>query len=103
MHGDLQVFGYRIDDFAYLTDVKTIEAEEITKLIGLKVLVVNALREEPHFSHFNLQEALDFIAVVNPERAYLTHISHIMGFHEEVQKKLPKNVFIAYDNLEINL
>ena len=65
--------------------------------------MVNALREEPHFSHFNLQEALDFIAVVNPERAYLTHISHIMGFHEEVQKKLPKNVFIAYDNLEINL
>jgi len=103
MHGDLQVFGYRIDDFAYLTDVKTIEAAEMDKLKNLKVLVVNALREEPHFSHFNLQEALDFIALVKPEKAYLTHISHILGFHEEVQKRLPENVFLAYDNLEITL
>ena len=103
MHGDLQVFGYRIDDFAYLTDVKTIEEKEVAKLQNLKVLVVNALREEPHFSHFNLQEALDFIALVKPEKAYLTHISHIMGFHEEVQKKLPENVFLAYDNLEITI
>ncbi|WP_026714076.1 MBL fold metallo-hydrolase [Flavobacterium daejeonense] len=103
MHGDLQVFGYRIDDFAYLTDVKTIEDVEIDKLKNLKVLVVNALREEPHFSHFNLEEALAFIALVKPEKAYLTHISHIMGFHEEVQQKLPENVFLAYDNLEITL
>ncbi|GIZ07614.1 MBL fold metallo-hydrolase [Flavobacterium sp. UMI-01] len=103
MHGNLQVFGYRIDDFAYLTDVKTIDEKEIAKLQNLKVLVVNALREEPHFSHFNLQEALDFIALVKPEKAYLTHISHIMGFHEEVQKKLPDNVFLAYDNLEITI
>jgi phosphoribosyl 1,2-cyclic phosphate phosphodiesterase len=103
MHGKLQVFGYRIDDFAYLTDVKTIEESEIAKLQKLKVLVVNALREEPHNTHFNLQEALDFIALVKPEKAYLTHISHIMGFHEEVQQKLPKNVFLAYDNLEITL
>ena len=103
LHGDLQVFGYRIDTFAYLTDVKTIEDVEIEKLKGLKVLVVNALREESHFSHFNLQEALDFIAKVAPEKAYLTHISHLMGFHEEVQKKLPENVFLAYDNLEITL
>lgn len=103
MHGDLQVFGYRIDDFAYLTDVKTIEKAEIEKLKNLKVLVVNALREEPHFSHFNLEEALAFIALVKPEKAFLTHISHVMGFHEEVQKKLPENVFLAYDNLEITL
>ncbi|MES2241071.1 MAG: MBL fold metallo-hydrolase [Bacteroidota bacterium] len=103
MHGDLQVFGYRIDDFAYLTDVKTIEQEEIDKLKNLKVLVVNALREEHHFSHFNLQEALDFIALVKPEKAYLTHISHVLGFHAEVQQKLPENVFLAYDNLEITL
>ncbi|HJS00430.1 MAG TPA: MBL fold metallo-hydrolase [Flavobacterium sp.] len=103
MHGDLQVFGYRIDDFAYLTDVKTIEDVEIEKLQGLKVLVVNALREEHHFSHFNLQEALDFIALVKPKKAYLTHISHVLGFHEEVQKRLPENVFLAYDNLEITL
>lgn len=103
LHGNLQVFGYRIDDFAYLTDVKTIEDVEIEKLKNLKVLVVNALREEHHFSHFNLQEALDFIALVKPEKAYLTHISHILGFHEEVQKRLPENVFLAYDNLEITL
>jgi phosphoribosyl 1,2-cyclic phosphate phosphodiesterase len=103
MHGNLQVFGYRIDDFAYLTDVKTIEKNEIDKLKSLKVLVVNALREEPHATHFNLQEALDFITLIKPEKAYLTHISHIMGFHEEVQQKLPENVYLAYDNLEITI
>ena len=103
MHGNLQVFGYRIDDFAYLTDVKTIDVIEIQKLKNLKVLVINALREEPHDTHFNLQEALDFITLVQPEKAYLTHISHIMGFHKEVQKKLPANVFLAHDNLEITL
>lgn len=103
MHGNLQVFGYRIDDFAYLTDVKTIEKTEIAKLKNLKVLVVNALREDPHATHFNLQEALDFITLIQPEKAYLTHISHIMGFHEEVQQKLPENVYLAYDNLEITI
>ena len=103
MHGNLQVFGFRIDDFAYLTDVKTIEDTEIAKLKNLKVLVVNALREEPHNTHFNLQEALDFIRLLKPKKAYLTHISHMLGFHEAVQKKLPDNVFLAYDNLEITL
>jgi len=102
-HGSLQVFGYRIDDFAYLTDVKTIEKSEMDKLKGLKVLVVNALREEPHTTHFNLQEALDFIQLIQPEQAYLTHISHIFGFHEDIQKKLPENVFVAYDTLEITI
>jgi len=86
-----------------LTDVKTIEDTEIAKLKNLKVLVVNALREEPHNTHFNLQEALDFIMLLKPEKAYLTHISHMLGFHEIVQKKLPDNVFLAYDNLEITL
>ncbi|MFV8393534.1 MBL fold metallo-hydrolase [Flavobacterium sp. LB2P6] len=103
MHGNLQVFGYRIDDFAYLTDVKTIEKSEIEKLKNLKVLVINALREEPHDTHFNLKEALDFITLVQPKKTYLTHISHIMGYHEEVQKNLPSTVFLAYDNLEITL
>ena len=103
MHGNLQVFGYRIDDFDYLTDVKTIEKSEIEKLKNLKVLVINALREEPHDMHFNLKEALDFITLVQPKTTYLTHISHIMGFHEEVQKRLPENVFLAYDNLEITI
>ena len=103
MHGNLQVFGYRIDDFAYLTDVKTIDESEIPKLKNLKVLVINTLREEPHFSHLNLEEALDLIALLKPEKTYLTHVSHLFGFHEEVQKKLPENVYLAYDNLEITL
>jgi phosphoribosyl 1,2-cyclic phosphate phosphodiesterase len=103
MHGDLQVFGYRIDDFVYLTDVKTIEQSEIEKLKNVKVLVINALREEPHDTHFSLQDALDFITLVRPEKTYITHISHVLGFHEEVQKKLPPTVFLAYDNLEITI
>ena len=103
MHGNLQVFGYRIDDFVYLTDIKTIAITEINKLKGVKVLVINALREEEHNTHFNLKEALNFIHLVQPEKAYITHISHLLGFHEEVQQKLPKNVFLAYDNLEITL
>lgn len=103
MHGSLQVFGYRIDDFAYLTDVKTVEPEEKEKLKGLKVLVVNALRETQHPTHFNLEEALQFIDEIKPEKAYLTHISHLMGLHEEIQEKLPDNVFLAYDNLQITI
>lgn len=103
LHGDLQVFGYRICGFAYLTDVKTITPEETQKLTGIKVLVINALRIEPHNTHFNLEEALAFINEVRPERTYLTHISHHFGFHEAVQKMLPDNVYLAYDNLEIHI
>lgn len=103
LHHELQVFGYRFNDFAYLTDMKTVENTEIDKIKNVKVLVINALREEPHYSHFNLEEALDFIEKVNPEIAYLTHISHLLGFHADVQKKLPKNVFLAYDNLQITI
>ncbi|PWK19790.1 MBL fold metallo-hydrolase [Xanthomarina spongicola] len=103
LHYNLQVFGYRLNKFAYLTDMKTLEAKEIKKLKGLDVLVVNALRETPHISHFNLEEALDFIKKVNPKKAYLTHISHLLGFHDEVQQKLPENVFLAYDNLQITI
>ena len=102
-HHKLQVFGFRFKDFAYLTDMKTVPEEEIKKIKNIKVLVVNALRIEPHISHFNLEEALAFIKKVNPERAYLTHISHLLGFHEAVEKELPKNVFLAYDQLQLNL
>lgn len=102
-HGNVQVFGYRIQDFVYLTDVKTIDDSELEKLKGIKVLVVNALREEEHHSHFSLQDALDFIHLIQPEKAFLTHISHHLGFHEEVQKRLPENVFLAYDNLKITI
>ncbi len=103
MHGNLQVFGYRFGDFAYLTDVKEVSENEIQKLKGLEVLVVNALREEAHPTHFNLQEALEFIKIVQPKKAYLTHISHVLGFHQEVQQKLPENVYLAYDNLIITI
>ena len=102
-HGSLEIFAYRIGDFGYMTDVKTISAEETGKMKGLKVLVVSALRNEPHDTHFNLEEALDFIRLVKPGKAYLTHISHHMGFHAEVAEKLPENVYLAYDNLEITL
>jgi phosphoribosyl 1,2-cyclic phosphate phosphodiesterase len=102
-HGSLQVFGYRIQDFVYLTDVKTIEAAEIQKIKKCEVLVVNCLREEPHDTHFNLEEVLHFISLVQPKKTYLTHISHLFGFHEEIQKKIPENVFVAYDNLELTI
>ena len=102
-HYKLAVFGFRTDDFAYITDAKTVPDEEIDKLQDLEVLVVNALRKEPHISHFNLEEALAFIELVKPKKAYLTHISHHLGFHDEVQKTLPKNVFLAYDELKITI
>ena len=102
-HNRLQVFGFRVDDFAYLTDVKTVSDKEVEKIKGVKALSVNALRIEPHHSHFNLEEALEFIERVKPEQTYLTHISHFLGFHEEVEKSLPENVHLAYDNLSITV
>ena len=102
-HHFVQVFGFRFNDFAYLTDVKTIEDVEVEKLNNLDVLVINALRIEPHISHFNLEEALRFIDKIKPKKAYLTHISHLLGFHDEVQKNLPEHVFLAYDGLKITL
>ena len=102
-HGKLPIFGYRVDNFAYLTDVKSIEKSEIDKLLGLKVLVVNALRIAEHQTHFSLQEALEFVNLVQPEQAFFTHISHLLGFHSEVEKSLPKNVFLAFDNLQLDL
>lgn len=103
LHNRLKVLGFRISDFTYLTDVKTVESEEIEKIKGTKVLVVNALRKEAHHSHFNLEEALDFVALIKPEKAYLTHISHLLGFHAEVEKTLPNNIHLAYDNLTIEI
>ena len=103
MHADLPVLGFRVDDFAYLTDVKTISSEEKRKLRGLKVLVLNALREHPHPSHLNLDEALDLVNELKPERAYFTHISHLLGFHDEVEARLPEGVHLAYDQLKITV
>jgi phosphoribosyl 1,2-cyclic phosphate phosphodiesterase len=103
LHGKLPIFGYRFNDFAYLTDVKTISEIEMKKLKGLKVLVISALRIEPHYSHLSLSEALEIIDELKPERTYITHISHKLGFHNEVEKSLPENVFLAYDELIIEL
>lgn len=103
LHGKLPITSYRIEDFAYLTDVKSISALEKEKLKNLEVLVVNALRIEAHPTHFNLQEALDFVSEIQPKKTYFTHISHKLGFHEEVSKALPNNVFLAFDGLKIKI
>jgi len=103
MHYKLPVLAFRLRDFVYITDAKTIEPEEYEKLRGVKVLILNALRKEPHISHLTLEEALEIIEDLKPEQAYLTHISHLMGRQEEVSKELPENVQIAYDGLEIEI
>jgi phosphoribosyl 1,2-cyclic phosphate phosphodiesterase len=103
MHYMLPVQGFRIGDFTYITDAKSISDEEIEKAKGSKVLVLNALRLEEHISHFNLEQALAMIEVMKPERAYLTHISHLFGTHSEIENMLPENVFVAYDGLKIDV
>ena len=103
LHNRLPVMGFRILDFAYLTDVKRVEDVEKKKLRNLKVLVINALRIEPHYSHFNLEEAIEFAKEMGAERTYFTHISHLLGFHDEVEAKLPPGVHLAYDNLKITI
>lgn len=103
MHYKMPVFGYRVGDFTYITDAKTISEREIEKVKGTKILVVNALHRSEHISHFNLEEALAFIERIKPEKAYLTHISHLFGKHKEIESSLPKNVFVAYDGLEIEI
>ncbi len=103
MHHKLPVFGYRINDFAYITDANFIAKEEKEKLKNLKVLVLGALRIKKHLSHFNLSEALEIIEELKPQKAYLTHISHLMGKYSDVSKKLPQNVFLANDRLELNI
>lgn len=100
-HYKLPVFGFRFGNFCYITDAKTISAHERNKIRGLKVLVINALRREPHASHLTLDEALDIIDDVRPEIAYITHISHQLGLHTEVESELPANVKLAYDGLII--
>ena len=102
-HNRLEVLGYRIESFAYLTDIKTISDYEIQKLNDLDVLVLNALRIEPHHSHLNLEEANELAKKIGAKTTYFTHISHYLGFYAEVEKNLPKNVHLAYDNLTIKI
>ncbi len=103
MHKDLPVLGYRIGELAYITDANHIAPEEMEKLHGVKVLVINALRKAKHFSHYCLPEALEVIERVGPERAYLTHMSHEMGLHAEVSAELPEGVELAYDRLTVEI
>jgi len=103
MHGELPITGYRFGNLAYITDLKTMSNEEKKKLEHLEVLVVNALRISPHPTHLNLEEAIKFVNEIQPKRAYFTHISHKLGFHEEVEKTLPENIFLSYDGLEVEL
>jgi len=101
MHYKLPILGYRYKNFTYITDAKTISEQEKKKIIGTDTLIINALRKDTHLSHFNLEEALLFIEEIRPKRAYLIHISHLMGKHIEVERLLPKNVFLAYDGLKL--
>lgn len=102
-HFKMPVLGYRLGDFCYVTDAKTIAPEEIEKMKGSKVIVLNALRKETHPSHLTLNEAVSILNYIKPEQAYLTHISHQMGLHKLVEAELPEFIKIAYDGLIVNL
>lgn len=103
MHFKMPVMSFRIGNFAYITDAKTVSTESKAVLDNLDVLVINALQETPHISHFTLEEALAFIDDVKPKKAFLTHISHRFGTQEYIQQLLPENVFVAYDQLSIDV
>lgn len=103
MHAQLPIFGYRIGNMAYLTDVKYIPEEEYAKLKGLDLLVIDALRKKEHPSHESLDEALANIARIGPKEAYLIHMSHKIGLHARVEKELPPHVYYAYDGLVVEV
>ncbi len=103
LHYKLEIFGFRIKDFTYITDANHISEQEMKKISGSKVVVLNALRKNKHISHFTLNEAIEILKEINPEKAYITHISHLMGSHNEVEKELPDFIHLAYDGLEIQI
>lgn len=102
-HYYLDVLGFRFGDFTYITDANFISDEELDKVRGSKVIVINALRKTTHISHFTLDEALEVIEKIKPEKAYITHISHMMGLHAEVEKELPPHVHLAFDGLTLEV
>jgi phosphoribosyl 1,2-cyclic phosphate phosphodiesterase len=103
LHLRLPVLGFRIGDFSYITDANSIPESTYEKLKGTKILVLNALQREQHISHFNLDEAIEIVKKISPEKAYFTHISHKMGLHAAVTKELPENIALAIDGLQISL
>ncbi|MDF2448466.1 MAG: phnP [Bacteroidota bacterium] len=103
LHYRLPVKAYRINDFTYITDANYITEHEKQKIRGSRIIVVNALRKEEHVSHFTFQQAIDLMKEFNPEKAYFTHISHQLGFHDEVSKELPSFIELAYDGLQVKI
>lgn len=102
LHYKMPVLGFRIKNFAYVTDAKTIPESSMERLQGVEYLVLNALRKESHMSHLNLEEALEVVRQIGPKQAFLTHIGHQMGLSAEIAGELPENVMLAYDTLEID-
>jgi len=98
-HHKLPVYGFRIGDLTYITDVSFITEEEKEKIVGTKYLIVNALRRQKHMSHFSLPEALKFISDFSPRKGFITHVSHQMGLYADISKELPDNICLAYDGL----
>lgn len=103
LHYRLPVFGFRINDFTYITDAKTISKQEKEKIVNSKILVLNALRKEDHISHFTLQEAIRLVEEVRPDQAYFIHMSHQMGLHAEIEKELPPHIRLAWDGLTLEM
>jgi len=103
MHDKLEIFGFRIGDFTYITDASFISEKEKEKIKGSKVIVLNALRNSKHNAHFSVSEAVAILEELNPEKAYLTHLSHFIGKHEDVNAKLPPFIELAYDSLVVEI
>ncbi len=103
LHHKLPVKGFRIKDFTYITDAKTIADTEKEKIKGSKTLVINALQKQTHISHFTLDEAIAFAQEIGAEKTYFTHMSHRMGKHADISKDLPMNIELAYDGLRLNI
>jgi phosphoribosyl 1,2-cyclic phosphate phosphodiesterase len=103
MHFKLPVLGFRINDFTYITDAKTISEGEIEKIKGSRILIINALQREKHISHFTLEEAITFAQKINADKTYFTHISHKLGKHEDVMKELADGIELAYDGLILEI
>jgi phosphoribosyl 1,2-cyclic phosphate phosphodiesterase len=103
LHYKLPVLGFRVKDFTYITDAKTISEVEKEKIKGSKILVINALQRQSHISHFTLEEAIAFAQEIGAEQTYFTHISHRLGKHADVSAELPANIFLAYDGLQITI
>ncbi len=102
-HHKLPVYGFRVGDLTYITDTNFIPDEEMAKIEGTKILIINALRKEKHISHFNLDQALIMAGKVGAEKTFLTHLSHQFGFHQNIQAELPDGVFVAFDGLKLEV